>query len=405
MSLDRESATEVAMKHETISQGSLVTRLIARASAIRSSLVGMALMVGLAAAPTLARAQVGAPNVGIASTSDEFVQAIDDARAIVREVMAEAGIPGASVAVGFHGRVVWSQGFGFADLEHSVPVTTLTKFRVGSVSKPITAAAMGLLVEQGELDLDAPVQQYVPDFPEKRWPVTVRQLAGHIAGIRHYQGDEFLSSRRYPDVTTSLDIFEDDPLLFEPGTQYSYSSYAWNLLSAVVEGASRQEFLGFMRDNVFEPLEMRHSLAGYTDSIVSHRTSFYERNGEGVILNAPHVDNSYKWAGGGFLSTPEDLIRFGSAHLEPGFLEEGTLSTLFRSQVLSDGNQTNYGIGWRTVTNEEGQHIVSHGGGSVGGTTFLIVNRATGLVVAAVGNLSGGPIVGMARRIAVVFSR
>lgn len=372
----------------------------------RKILCALTLTVAMFAAPTLVWAQDrAAPTVGIASTSDEYGQAIEDARAIVREVMAESGIPGISVAVGFHGSVVWSEGFGFADLEHSVPVTTLTKFRVGSVSKPITAAALGLLMEAGKLDLDAPVQDYVPDFPEKRWPVTVRQVAGHIAGIRHYRGNENLSGRRYSSVTEGLDIFESDPLLFEPGTQYSYSSYGWNLLSAVVEGASGRGFLSLMRDSVFEPLEMRHSLAGYTDSIISHRTSFYERNGEGTVLNAPYVDNSYKWAGGGFLSTPEDLIRFGSAHLEPGFLEAKTLETFFTSQRLRDGETTDYGIGWRTVTNEDEHHIVSHGGGSVGGTAMLIVNRDNGLVVAAVGNLSGGPIAGMARRIVTVFSR
>ena len=379
-----------------------------RSTPVRTAILGLMVMAHMALLAPRVRASVQdrpPPTLGIASTSDEYGQAIEDARAIVREVMGESGIPGISVAVGFHGSVVWSEGFGFADLEHSVPVTTLTKFRVGSVSKPITAAAMGLLMEAEKLDLDAPVQDYVPDFPEKRWPVTVRQVAGHIAGIRHYRGNENLSGRRYSSVTEGLDIFESDPLLFEPGTQYSYSSYGWNLLSAVVEGASGRAFLSLMRDSVFEPLEMRHSLAGYTDSIISDRTSFYERNGEGTVLNAPYVDNSYKWAGGGFLSTPEDLIRFGSAHLEPGFLEAETLETLFTSQRLSDGETTHYGVGWRTVTNEDGHHIVSHGGGSVGGTTMLIVNRDSGLVVAAVGNLSQGPIAGMARRIVVVFSR
>ncbi len=370
----------------------------------RNILLALALTLPLGAAATFVWAQDrAATTVGIASTSDEYGEAIEEARAIVREVMAESGIPGISVAVGFHGSVVWSEGFGLADLEHSVPVTTLTKFRIGSVSKPITAAALGLLIEAEKLDLDAPVQDYVPDFPEKRWPVTVRQVAGHISGIRHYRGNENGSSRRYSSVSEGLDIFESDALLFEPGTQYSYSSYGFNLLSAVVEGASGQGFLSLMRDSVFEPLEMRYSLAGYTDSIINHRTGFYERNGERTVLNAPYVDNSYKWAGGGFLSTPEDLIRFGSAHLEAGFLEAKTLETLFTSQRLSDGETTGYGVGW-TIREDE-QDIVGHGGGSVGGTSSLIVNRDTGLVVAAVGNLSGGPIAGMARRIVVVFSR
>ncbi len=345
------------------------------------------------------------PTVGSASTSDDYGRAIEESRAIVRDIMVQSGIPGVSVAVAFHGKVVWSEGFGVADLEHSVPVTPLTKFRIGSVSKPVTAADMGLLIEAGKIDLDAPIQRYVPDFPEKRWPITVRQVAGHTAGIRHYVGDEFLSDRRYADVTTSLEIFEDDPLLFEPGTRYSYSSYGWNLVSAVVESASGVGFLSFMRDNVFEPLGMRHSLAGHTDSIVDHRAGFYERNEQGTVLNAPHVDNSYKWAGGGFLSTPEDLIRFGTAHIGPGVLEEGALSSMFRSQVLTCGTETGYEVGWFSVINEKGERIIHHGGGSVGGTAMLFVNRDTGLVVAASGNLTGGPIRDMAPRIADVFGR
>jgi CubicO group peptidase (beta-lactamase class C family) len=85
------------------------------------------------------------------------------------------------------GHVIWSEGFGMADLEQQVPATPLTRFRVGSVSKPLTSAALGLLVEEHKLDLDAPIQKYVPSFPQKPWPITTRQLAGHLAGIRHYK--------------------------------------------------------------------------------------------------------------------------------------------------------------------------------------------------------------------------
>jgi CubicO group peptidase (beta-lactamase class C family) len=119
---------------------------------------------------------------------DDYIEAIQDSRALIFEIMEEAGIPGASVAVGIGGQIVWAEGFGWADVELGVPVTTLTRFRVGSVSKPITAAGLGLLVERGQVDLDAPIQTYLPDFPEKRWPVTTRQLGGHTAGIRHYRG-------------------------------------------------------------------------------------------------------------------------------------------------------------------------------------------------------------------------
>lgn len=328
-------------------------------------------------------------SVATADAATDYAAAIDRAREIIGELVAEQNIPGFSIAVGLDGVVLWSEGFGVANLEHRVPVTTLTKFRIGSVSKPVTAMAMGILMQEGRLDLDEPVQTYVPSFPEKEYPITVRQVSGHIAGIRHYQGNENASARRYETVEEGLEIFKDDPLLFEPGIEYSYSSYGWNLLSAVVEGAAGVPFLDFMKDRVFEPLEMRHTLAGHTDSIIAHRTGFYVRSRDDRrLLNAPFVDNSYKWASGGFLSTPEDLVRFGSAHLKSGILSESTFKTFFTSQKLNNGEETSYGIGWRISVNERGERIVGHTGGSVGGTTVLLVNRDRGLVVAAVANIS-----------------
>ena len=336
------------------------------------------------------------------------VEAVVAARALLDSVIAAGSIPGLSVAVGRGGEVLWSEGFGFADLTHGVPVTPLTKFRVGSVSKPIAAAAMGVLLEAGALDLDAPVQRYVPSFPEKRWTVTTRQLAGHLGGVRHYRSAaENLSSERYPTVLSGLAIFQDDSLIAEPGTLYSYSSYGWNLISAVVEGASGEAFLPYMDRTVFEPLGMRHTVAGHTDSIIPHRTRFYVRTGadDGRVVNAPYVDNSYKWAGGGFLSTPEDLLIFAAAHIDDaGFLTDETLALFFTSQRLTSGEETGYGIGWRTSTNERGETVVSHTGGSVGGTTVLTLNRDTGLIVAIVANLSSAPLgTGLAGKVEALF--
>jgi CubicO group peptidase (beta-lactamase class C family) len=334
--------------------------------------------------------------------TDDYAEAIATSRAVIQDIMESQGVPGASVAVGVGGEVVWAEGFGWADLELGVPVTTLTKFRIGSVSKTVTASAIGILLERGQLDLDAPIQEYVPDFPEKRWPITTRQLGGHIAGIRHYRGRETYSSVRYPTVESGLEIFAEDTLLFEPETDYSYSSYGWNLLSAVLEGASGTDFLQFMADEVFEPLGLRHTVADHTDSIVAHRTSFYESERGGGIVNAPYVDNSYKWAGGGFLSTPEDLVRFAFAHMEPGFLEAETLEVLQTPQTLRNGESTGYGIGWRSYTQEDGDLMLGHSGGSVGGTTLMVMVPEHDIVVAGVVNISG-PASAMVRQVAEIF--
>jgi len=326
--------------------------------------------------------------------SPQHADAIAQARALAKQWVGERGYVGLGIAVGIKGEIVWSEGFGHADLEQQVPVTRDTKFRIGSVSKSVTAAALGVLYEQGKLDLDAPVQRYVPSFPDKGKPVTVRQVAGHLAGLRHYKGDEFLIARRYSSVTESLDIFKDDPLVFDPGMRYGYSSYGWNLLSAVVEGASGQSFLDYMNASVFARLGLKNTMADENDKIISHRTRFYQRDSAGAVSNAPYVDNSYKWAGGGFLSTMDDLVRFGSAHLQPGFLKAETLAVLFTSQKTSAGELTNYGIGWSVRNDDKGRRTISHSGGSVGGTTMLLIYPESGIVVAMAVNMSSARLGG-----------
>jgi serine beta-lactamase-like protein LACTB, mitochondrial len=282
-------------------------------------------------------------------------------------------------------------------------VTQTTMFRIGSVSKTLTSIAVAQLVQQGKLDLDAPVQRYVPSFPQKRWPVTTRELAGHLAGIRHYQGNEFLSNTPYPSVTAALTIFENDSLLFEPGTRFWYSSYGFNLISAVIEGSSRETFLAYIGAHVIRPLGLTHTAPDRVDSLIPDRTSFYDPDTvHGGFQVAPPVDNSYKWAGGGFLSSAEDLVRFGSALLQPGFLPQPSLDLLFTSQVTRDGQPTGYGVGWFVATDSLGHHRVFHGGGSVGGTTAFGMDRDAHVAFALTSNLTDAPL-GPASRIVPLF--
>lgn len=350
-------------------------------------------------------AQPTAPALAAAGADSRYADAIAEARRIAAALIEEHGLPGLSLAIGVDGRIVHSEGFGWADLENHVVVTPMTRMRIGSISKPVTATALGLLVERGRLDLDAEVQTYVPAFPRKRWPLTVRQVAGHIGGVRHYRGDENLSARRWASVTESLSIFADDSLLFEPGTDYSYSSYGWNLLSAVIEGASGTEFLEFMGREVFEPLGLRSIVAEHTDSLVEWRAEFYERgrNGGG-LLNATWVDNSYKWAGGGFVSNTEDLVRFAFAYLDGDLLRPETVQMLWTSQRTRDGTGTGYGIGWRTELDDQGRRVISHTGGSVGGRAVLILYPEQRVVVAMTSNAGHAPMsVANAGRIAAPF--
>lgn len=310
--------------------------------------------------------------------------AIHRARTIANAISQSSDVPGMGFAVGLNGHLVWEEGFGVADLEQGTPATPLTRYRVGSVSKSFTGAALGVLMQSGRLDLDAEVQSYV-DFPEKRWPVTTRQAAGHIAGIRHYRDDEFLSDVWYPTVDSGLTIFEDDTLLFEPGSRYAYSSYGFNLVSAVVEGASDENFLHFIQRAVFDPAGMTHTAADVNKDIIPFRTSFYTREDDDWV-NAPYVDNSYKWAGGGFLSTPSDMVRFGMSLLDGSILQQETVDQLWRPQQLNSGDSTSYGVGFGTGQGFDGRRTVGHSGGSVGGNAHLLIFPEEGLVLASAAN-------------------
>ena len=335
------------------------------------------------------------------SVDQRWTAARERARAIACEKLAP-NTPGFAIAVAVDGKLVWSEAFGYADVEAKRFTTPATQFRIGSVSKSMTADAVAQLYESGKLDLDAPIQRYVPTFPAKGALITTRLLAGHLAGIRHYRGNEFLLNQPYATVTAGLAIFQNDSLLSPPGTRYSYSTYGFNLISAVVEGASGEQFLAYMSRHVFKPLGMTSTAPDKNDSLIPNRTKFYERTAAGQFVLSPTVDNSYKWAGGGFLSTAEDIVRFGTAHLNPGYLKAATLEMLFTAQRTTSGAATPYGIGWFVSTDTLGHRNVYHGGGSVGGTTAFGVDRDSRVVIALVTNLSNARLDG-AQEIRLVF--
>ena len=343
---------------------------------------------------------MGAPNASAQSAGDlatapsvapaplRYAEVVEEARTLVRADLAARGYPGIAIAVSVGGETVWSEGFGFTNLEHRVPMWPSVKFRVGSISKSLTAAAVARLVEDGRLDPDAPIQKYVPSFPEKAHPITTRQLGGHLAGIRHYQGDENFIRDPYPTVLDSLTIFADDPLLHEPGTAFAYTSYGFNLLSAVVEGAADQPFLDTMRDAVFRPLGMRDTVADFVVPIIPGRTSYYVRDASGSVVNAPWVNNSYKWAGGGFLSTTGDVLAFANAHLDDDFLTKASRELLFTEQKTRGGDGVGYGLGWFIRARDDGRRLLSHSGGSVGGTSLMVMEPESRVVVVGLINLT-----------------
>jgi len=344
--------------------------------------------------------------------SARFLPAIEALTPLYTEAAADPDVPGISLAVAFENRLVWAQGFGAADIENKIPMSPRSKLRVGSIAKVMTAAALARLHEQGTIDLDAEVRSLVPGWPEKPWPVSLRQLAGHQAGVRHYEPGEFLLNRAFGSLTEGLEIFKDDPLLFEPGSAVSYSTYGWSLIGAAMEGATGQDFLTLMRRQVFAPLGLEDTMADQKGTANLNRAALYGLDEQGMLVLAPEVDSSYKRAGGGFLSTPADVARFALAHARPGYLKAETLDLVFTRQHLKDGTITSFGIGWivgfdfyldrieqrlparaRVVGRklmERYPGAVMHSGSSVGGTTMLILSRKYRLAVVVAINSSDG---------------
>jgi serine beta-lactamase-like protein LACTB len=302
---------------------------------------------------------------------------------LVTTEMARTSIPGVSVAIG--GKFRWAQGFGMADLENLVPVTPETRIRLGSISKPITAVAVMQLVEQGKIDIDAEIQQYVPAFPKKQWPVRVRQLLGHQGGVRHYlqDGSDLDSTRHYTDRIEPLKIFAADALLFEPGTRYSYTTYGFNLLGAAVEAASSESLPEYFRRHIFQPAGMDSISQDDTYAVIPHRARGYHLE-NATLQNCHLADTSNKIPGGGLISTAGDLVKFGLAVNAGALVKKDTARLMFTAQKTRDGKPTTYGMGFFIAADS-----VSHSGGQQGITTNLQLFAGENLAIAVMTNLDG----------------
>jgi serine beta-lactamase-like protein LACTB len=353
-----------------------------------------------------------APSVTQWPPSGSWADAVAPARQVMRAGLAGQNLPGLSVAVGVGGEIVWAEGFGWANLEQRVPVTPDTRFRVGSASPALTSAAAGLLIEQGRLTPDAEIQAYVPDFPRKPWPVTLRHLMGHTAGLTSDGGDEGpLLSAQCDRPVEALAAFADRDLRFEPGSQYRFSNYGWILVSAAIEAAAGEPFLTFMQTRVFDPLGMHDTMpdAG-TTPVEDRATPYFPRFAAdpryGVDLMRP-VDHSCYAGASVFLSTPSDLVRFGMG--VGRLLQPATLQRLHAAQRLPSGQDTGYGLGWDLETVDLGGRrvrMIGHDGETLGGpVASLWTFPEHGLAVAVTSNTSYADTTGLAVRVAGAFIR
>lgn len=283
-------------------------------------------------------------------------------------------VPGLSIAVSYKGEQYFEAGYGYADIYKKrlvAPGDTL--FRAASASKPIAATALLMMVEQGEISLDRSFYEYVPYFPKKKFDFTVRQLAAHTAGIRSYRGKEFALNRPMT-IAESIAFFKDDPLLFKPGTSYHYNSLDWVLVSLAMEEISGIPFEDYVRLHVLNPLGMEKTMAEIPLSLPRDCATFYTKGTMG-LRKAVSVDNRYKLAGGGYLTTVRDLNILGQAYLQ-GIIPDTDHRKEFLSPVYVNGQSTYYGLGWEVSTDPFGREYYGHVGNGVGGySNFFVYPR------------------------------
>jgi CubicO group peptidase (beta-lactamase class C family) len=348
-------------------------------------------------------------------------EAVTEIDTFLRAEQAAANVPGLSLAIAFRHQLLYSKGFGSADLELRAAATEHTIFRTASIAKPITATGLMQLVERGKVDLDAPIQKYCPAFPIKAWPVTTRLILSHLAGIRHYKPGESGGKAHYFSIEESLALFKDDPLLHEPGTKYLYSTFAYNVIGCAIEGASGMTYEQYMKEHVWRPAGMSRTRLDRVWDIVAERSRGYYRVTEddlktlpgavrlivkpGEIINAPLHDTSMKIPGGGLLSTSEDLVRFGIAVQTAKIVAKETLETMWTTGKTRDGEITNYGLGWSVQPPQEGMRRISHNGNQIGASGGFIIIPEIELTYALLTNLEDVDIPRFTRGVAQILRK
>lgn len=335
-------------------------------------------------------------NVNIDSNTDYRIKS---AKKKAKKFLRQNGIPGMSISVSQNGTLIWSEGFGYAKRKPRTRINpSKTLFRIASISKSITALTLAKLVDKNVIDLDKSIYTYLPDYPKNKYDFTVRELGGHLAGIRHYKGNEFVLNKKL-SISQGVDIFKNDPLLFEPSTQFSYNTFGYVLLSEIMQKASKTDFNDLVKNTIFKPLGMNYTVLDNSEIQLENTTNFYRKK---RVLSTS-VANEYKVAGGGFLSTSEDLIKFGEEIISPTTVSKKALSEILTSQILKSNKVTGYGIGFSVDCTKNNTSKYYHTGGGVGASTVLLIFPKESIVISVLTNKSGVNMEAFAKELETIF--
>lgn len=365
----------------------------------------------------------------------------DEIEAAIEAELEQSGAPSLQVAVAQHGEILFTGAGGLADVEQRVAATSLTRYRTASISKWFTATAAMKLWEAGKLDLDAPVESYCPAFPRKRWQVTARQILNHTSGIRGYADyDAALSAARsdqermdierrrsrdllgmvtrYTDSIAPLENFREDPLVYEPGSDWRYSSYGYRVLACVLEGASGFDFNTLLSAAVLEPAGLTATVADDAWAIIPHRAAGYRLPRGATLRRADLRDVSENLAAGGHLTTAVDLVRFADAFQSGRLVAPDTVAMMSSGLAGEEVDVDNYGS-WRYAVPSadyygygimlfphETERWIGHTGRQAGASSIVVLVQEEGLAIAVLSNVKGwNGYLGFVRKLRGIVAR
>jgi CubicO group peptidase (beta-lactamase class C family) len=270
-----------------------------------------------------------------------------------------------SVLIARDGKVIFTRGYGMANLEWDIPNTPQTKFRLGSLTKQFTAAAILLLQEQGKLNVQDPVCKHMSDCPKAWEEITIHHLLTHSSGIPNLTAfPDFQQSKTLPSpLESTIARFKDKSLEFKPGEQFKYSNSGYVLLGGLIERASGKSYEAYLQENIFQPLKMNSTGSDSNTRIIKQRAAGYGHGSEGQV-NADYIHMSIPVGGGNLYSTVEDLYLWDQALYTEKLLSKKSLDATFTPF------KQEYGYGWGIGQQFKRKHV-SHGGGIEGFTTFI----------------------------------
>jgi CubicO group peptidase (beta-lactamase class C family) len=276
-----------------------------------------------------------------------------------------------SVLLAKGGKILVSKGYRMANYELDVPNKPDTKFRLGSITKQFTGAAVLQLQEKGKLNVDDLVSKYVSDTPQAWKDITIHHLLTHTSGLHGYTELPDYRKRQRELVTPAelISRFKDLPLDFAPGSKWRYSNSGYSLLGYIIEKVSGQSYESFLKENIFDRLDMRDSGYDHAAALVKNRASGYAERP--TLANAEFLDMSIPYSAGSLYSTVEDLYRWDRALYTDKALSEKSRQRMFTPLVKTTNGVLSYGYGWMIGT-ENGRKVIQHGGGINGFVTVIL---------------------------------